>query len=188
MALDQDEKSPFYHRIKRLGVATEGRFNETLTQATFVEALLGYISLNPVHDRDLYIRGNTPTKAGAGESKRLIFRNMMIDKRDMEIADVLRNYFDVVRAKWPEAWKSMGSGLILSKTNGFRALMRFLRPAYLYLVGPGEVPTKEDFEKVFIRIPMKDNEFTTDNFKPGTSGEVALYNALRATCPISLPQ
>ncbi len=188
VALDQDEKSPFYHRIKRLGVATEGRFNETLTQATFVEALLGYISLNPVHDRDLYIRGNTPTKAGAGESKRLIFRNMMIDKRDMEIADVLRNYFDVVRAKWPEAWKSMGSGLILSKTNGFRALMRFLRPAYLYLVGPGEVPTKEDFEKVFIRIPMKDNEFTTDNFKPGTSGEVALYNALRATCPISLPQ
>src|SRR6266478_851320 len=188
VALDQDEKSPFYHRIKRLGVATEGRFNETLTQATFVEALIGYISLNPVHDRDLYIRGNTPTKAGAGESKRLIFRNMMIDKRDMEIADVLRNYFDVVRAKWPEAWKSMGSGLILSKTNGFRALMRFLRPAYLYLVGPGEVPTKEDFEKVFIRIPMKDNEFTTDNFKPGTSGEVALYNALRATCPISLPQ
>src|SRR5260370_9896562 len=151
VALDQDEKSPFYHRIKRLGVATEGRFNETLTQATFVEALIGYISLNPVHDRDLYIRGNTPAKAGAGESKRLILRNMMIDKRDMEIADVLRNYFDVVRSKWSSAWNSMGSGLVLSKTNGFGALMRFLRPAYLYLVGPGEVPTREQFSKVFSR-------------------------------------
>jgi len=187
VALDQDEKSPFHHRIKRLGVATEGRFDETLTQATFVEALIGYISLNPVHDRDLYIRGNTPIKVGAGESKRLIFRNMMIDKRDMEIADVLRNYFEAVRSKWPTAWNSMGSGLILNKTNGFRALMRFLRPAYLYLVGPGEVPTREQFGKIFARIQMDGDEFTTDNFKPGTSGEVALYNALRAMCPISLP-
>jgi DGQHR domain-containing protein len=188
VALDQDAKSPFYHRIKRLGVATEGRFNETLTQATFVEALIGYISLNPVHDRDLYIRGNTPIKVGAGESKRLIFRNMMIDKRDMEIADVLRNYFDVVSAKWQPAWNSMGAGLILSKTNGFRALMRFLRPAYLYLVGPGQVPTREQFDKLFARIQMNDDEFTTDNFKPGTSGEVALYNALRARCPFVLPE
>jgi DGQHR domain-containing protein len=187
VALDQDKKSPFYQRIKRLGVATEGRFNETLTQATFVEALIVYVSLNPIHDRDLYIRGNTPIKAGAGESKRLIFRNMMIEKRDMEIADVLRNYFDVVRSKWPTAWDSMGSGLILNKTNGFRALMRFLRPAYLYLVGPGEVPTREQFEKIFGRIQVNDDEFTTDNFKPGTSGEVALYNALRTKCPISLP-
>ena len=188
VALDREEKSPFYHRIKRLGVATEGRFNETLTQATFVEALMGYISLNPVHDRDVYIRGKDPLKAGAQESKRLIFRNMMIDKRDMEIADVLGNYFDVVRAKWHTAWNSMGSGLILNKTNGFRGLMRFLRPAYLYLVGPGEVPSKKDFEKIFTRIQLSDDEFTTDNFKPGTSGEVALYNALKAKCPISLPQ
>src|SRR6266702_1421122 len=139
VALDQNQKSPFYHRIKRLGVATEGRFNETLTQATFVEALIGYISLNPVAERGLYIRGRIPIKAGAAESKRLIFRNMMIDKRDMEITDVLWNYFDAVRSKWTAAWNSTGSGLVLNKTNGFRALMRFLRPAYLYSVGPGEV-------------------------------------------------
>jgi DGQHR domain-containing protein len=187
VALDQDQKSPFYHRIKRLGVATEGRFNETLTQATFVEALMDYISLNPVHDRDLYIRGSTPIKASAGESKRLIFRNMMIDKRDMEIADVVGNYFGAVLSKWPTAWNSMGAGLILNKTNGFRGLMRFLRPVYLYLVGPGDVPSREQFEKVFARIQINDDEFTTDNFKPGTSGEVALYNMLRQKCGISLP-
>jgi hypothetical protein len=185
--LDQDPKSPFSRRIKRLGVATEGRFNETLTQATVVEALLGYMSVNPVHDRDLYLRGKTPSRAGAVESKHLIFRNMMIDKRDMEITDVLWNYFDSVRSRWPTAWSSMGSGFILNKTNGFKGLMRFLRPVYVYLVGPGEVPTAEQFSKVFARMQMKDEEFTTDNFKPGTSGEVALYNELRARCPISLP-
>ena len=180
VALDQDAKSPFHHRIKRLGVATEGRFNETLTQATFVESLLDYISLNPVHDRDLYIRGKTPIKATAQESRRLIFRNMMIDKRDMEIADVLWAYFDAARSIWPRAWNSMGSGMMLNRTNGFRGLMRFLRPAYLHLVGPGEVPTKSQFEKVFQPIQMTDDEFNTDNFRPGTSGEVALYNALKA--------
>lgn len=184
VALDQHEKSPFYRKIKRLGVATEGRFNETLTQATFVEALMGYVSLNPVHDRDLYIRGKVPNKVGAQESKLLIFRNMMIDKRDMEIADVLWNYFDSVRSKWPTAWNSTGTGLILNRTNGFRALMRFLRPAYLNLVGPGEVPSREQFDNIFKRIKMTDDEFNTDNFKPGTSGEVALYNAFRSKCGI----
>ena len=178
VALDQDAKSPFYHRIKRLGVATEGRFNEMLTQATFVESLLDYISLNPVHDRDLYIRGKTPIKATAQESRFLIFRNMMIEKRDMEIADVLWTYFDAVRSKWPTAWNSTGYGMILNRTNGFRALMRFLRPAYLYLVGPGQVPTRAQFDTVFQRILMEDKEFNTDNFRPGTSGEVALYNTL----------
>lgn len=184
VALDQDEKSPFYHRIKRLGVATEGRFNETLTQATFVESLIGYISLNPVHDRDQYIRGKVPTKAGAQESRHLIFRNMMIDKRDLEIADVLWNYFDAARSKWPTAWNSTGSGLILNRTNGFRGLMRFLRNAYLHLVGPGGVPTSAQFATVFNRIQMADADFNTDNFKPGTSGEVALYNALKAASGI----
>jgi len=184
VALDQDEKSAFYHRIKRLGVATEGRFSETLTQATFVEALIVYISDNPVRDRDIYIRGRVPVKAGAQESRHLIFRNMMIDKRDLKIADVLWNYFDAVRSRWPTAWNSTGYGLILNRTNGFRALMRFLRPAYLYLVGPGDVPTREQFDGVFKRIQMNDDEFNTDNFKPGTSGEVALYNALKTKCGI----
>jgi DGQHR domain-containing protein len=184
VALDQGEKSPFYHKIKRLGVATEGRFNETLTQATFVDSLLGYVSSNPVRDRDIYIRGKVPNKAEAQESKLLIFRNMMIDKRDMEIVDVVWNYFDAVRSKWPTAWNSTGYGLILNRTNGFRALMRFLRPAYLNLVGPGEVPTREQFGNIFKRIQMNDDEFTTDNYKPGTSGEVALYNAFRSKCRI----
>lgn len=180
VALNQDEKSPFHHRIKRLGVATEGRFNETLTQATFVEALIGYLSTTPMQDRDLYMRGKVPSKVGAKESKTLIFRNMMIDKRDMEIADVLWNYFDAARSKWPTAWSATGRGLMLNRTNGFRALMRFLRPAYLYLVAPGEVPTRQQFDTIFTPIQMNDAEFTTDNYKPGTSGEVALYNALRA--------
>jgi DGQHR domain-containing protein len=188
VGLDQNSKSPLFQRIKRLGVATEGRFNETLTQATFVEALMVYISANPVQDRDLYIRGKTPARGSAAESKRLIFRNMMIDKRDMDIVDVIWNYFDAVRSRWPKAWNSTGSGTVLGRTNGFRALMRFLRPVYLYLVGPGEVPDRDRFGKVFARIEMNDEDFTIENFVPGTSGEVDLYHELRKRCPIPMPQ
>ena len=137
VALDQNKDSPFHERIKRLGVATEGRFNETLTQATFVESLLPYLSNNPVQDRDIYIRGKVPDRVDALESEQLIFRNMMIDNRDLEIADVVWNYFDAVRSKWTEAWGNLGRGSMLNKTNGFRGLMRFLRPAYLYLGRPG---------------------------------------------------
>ncbi len=32
VALDENEKSPFYQRIKKTGVSTEGRFSETITQ------------------------------------------------------------------------------------------------------------------------------------------------------------
>ena len=179
VALDQNEKSPFFHRIKRLGVATEGRFGEMLTQANFVESLMRYISRNPGLDRDLYMRGKVPRKATADEVDKLIFRNMMIDNRSVEIADILWNYFDAVRTRWPQAWASTGRGVMLNKTNGFRALMRFLRPAYLHLTRPGTVPSAEVFAtEIFGKIIMEDGEFTTDSFKPGTSGEVALYNAL----------
>lgn len=179
VALDANEKSPFYKRIKRLGEATEGRFNETLTQATVVESLLKYISKNPVKDKDIYVRGGTPEKADASESRVLIFRNMMIDNRDVEIVDVIWNYFDSIRGRWPHAWDNMGRGAILNKTNGFKGFMRFLRSAYLHLVGPGGVPAREDFARILKRVSMDDNDFNTDNFKPGTSGEVALYNALK---------
>lgn len=179
VALDCNEGSPFYQRIKRLGVATEGRFNETITQATFVQAVMRYISKNENKDRDTYKRGDIPKKASADESQLLIFRNMMIDQKDIEIADVIWHCFDAVRDRWPRAWEATGRGDMLNKTNGFRGLMRFLRDAYLHLTAPGGVPSKEDFERVFRRVELGDDEFNTDNFKPGTSGEVKLHAVLK---------
>lgn len=179
VALDKNPKSPFHEKIKRLGVATEGRFNETLTQATFVGALIVYISKDPVLDRDLYMRGKHPLRAGAEESKTVIFRNMMIDGRDVEIGDVLWNYFDAIRERWPRAWAATGTGQILNRTNGFRAFMRFLRHAYLNLTSPGGVPSKKDFSTICAKIDFDDGRFSTDRYPPGTSGEVGLYRDLR---------
>jgi DGQHR domain-containing protein len=103
VALDRDEKSPFYQRIKRLGFATQDRKFETLTQATFVEGVLPLVSDEPKKDRDLLLRGEKLTKVRDAEAKRLIFRNMFIDAKDLDIAKIIHNYFDSVRQRWEKA-------------------------------------------------------------------------------------
>ena len=179
VALDQHKDSPFHQRVKRLGCATEGRYFETITQATFVQALMSYISNTELKDRDIYMRGGIPKKVDSEQANKFIFRNMMIDEKDFEIADVVWNYFDAVKQKWPKAWDATGRGLILNKTNGFRGLMRFLRDAYLHITAPGGVPKKEEFAQIFDRINIEDDDFSTDNFMPGTSGESELYRTLK---------
>lgn len=180
VALDRADASPFNKRIKRLGVASQGRFTETLTQATFVESLLRYLSSDPTTDRDLYLRGSKPLRPDSEDQRKFIFRTMFLDERDMDIADILFNYFSAVRERWPHAWAGLGDGAVLNKTNGFRALMRLLRPAYLYYATPGDVVTQEQFYKLFQRAKLADDEITTDTYKPGTSGETLLYHTLLA--------
>lgn len=126
VALERDERSPFFERIKRLGFATgdKKRKLQTLTQATFVESLMPMLSSDPKQDRDLLLRGERLTKISETESFRLIFRNLFIEEKDTTIAKVIHNYFDAVRERWETAWNSTDQGMMLNKTNGFRALMR----------------------------------------------------------------
>ena len=98
IALDTTKGSPFWHRIKRLGVATEGRVSEDgpgekLTQATFVNALVRYISDDPKQDRDLMLRGEKLEFVAGDEEKRLCFRNMFIRDKDVQIGKIVEQYF-----------------------------------------------------------------------------------------------
>jgi DGQHR domain-containing protein len=180
VALDRDKKSALYKRIKRLGFATEGRVFEPITQSTFVESLMPYISDAPKKDRDLLLRGKELKKATSDELYKMPFRNLFIDKEDLSITEIVANYFDAVQKKWPDAWKETGRGRMLNRTNGFRALMRFLRNAYLEVASPGEIPSASKLsERVFAKIDLLDDDFTVDNFPPGTSGEAKLYRILR---------
>lgn len=178
VALDQLASSPLHHRIKRLGTATPGRTIELLTQATFVEALMPFISSTPTLDRDILKRGNrlaTPTQL---EIEKHPLRPFFVNGEDLKIADVLFRYFSSVRDKWPTAWNTDEKGLILNRTNGFRALMRVLKPICNALKPHKEMPSKDDFDEFFARVKIDDDEFTIDNFKPGTSGESLLFKKL----------
>lgn len=177
VTLDKNENSPFFERIKRLGSATEGRFNETITQAAFVEALMKYISPDPVNDRALYLKGKKPSlEKDIKKLEKYIFRNLFIEEKDLDIVDIVWNYFDAVKRRWPEAWDYQGRGIMLNKTNGFKALMRFLQPIYLRLTSPGNIPTIDEFLSVLNKIDMQDRDFDIDIYKPGSSGESKLYN------------
>jgi DGQHR domain-containing protein len=179
VALDKEEDSPFHKKIKRLGTSTEGRFNETITQATFIDSLIVYITNDRLQDREIYRKKSKPNLIDADELKTLFLRNMFIEEKDLEITDIVWNYFDAVKMRWPKAWLNPGRGEMLNKTNGFRALMRFLRPCYLHITLPGNVPTKEEYYKVFEKIDFNDEHFTIDEYRPGTSGESRLYHDLK---------
>jgi hypothetical protein len=49
--------------------------------------------------------------------------------------------------------------------------MRILPRAYLYFARPGDIVSKEKFEELFRRVEVKDEYFSVERFKPGSSGE-----------------
>lgn len=179
VALDQLASSPLHHRIKRLGTATPGRTAEMITQATFVEALMPFISAAPTLDRDILKRGNRLAAATQAEIAKHPLRPFFVSGEDVKIADVLFHYFSAVRDKWPIAWLSDEKGHILNRTNGFRALMRLLMVICRVQQPYKKLPTKADFDALFARVNLVDADFNVDTFKPGTSGESLLFAKLR---------
>jgi len=176
--LNTKEGSPFKNKIKILGRAT-GKPEESLTQATFVERLIGYISENPMQDRDRLKRGKKLEKVREPKTRQLIFRNMFIDEQDEKIARILWNFFSAVQKKWPLSWNEVRPGKILNKTTGFWALMTFLRPAYINLDnGKWRIVEEEEFMPLFRRITLSDDDFTPQKYLPGAKGEAALYKDL----------
>lgn len=178
VALDRMEESPFQGRIKRLGTATEGRFGETLSQATIVKGILPYITSDPVEDRDRGKRFGFWDPTLAKDVRKRIFAGFFQKNEDVKILDNLLNYFNAVRAKWPTAWDRNGAGNILNRTNGFNGLVRFLRPAYLWNTNEPSVVSESAYGRVFNSVKLVDDDFNPRQFLPGSSGSTQLYNTL----------
>ena len=181
VALDQIKKSPFFWRIKRLGLATAGRDGETLTQAVVVEMLLSLTTNDPMGDRDTFFRRLRVGKPSERELKRMPFRGLFLEGNEEDITRIMLRYFGAVKDRWPNSWNDLDrQGNVLPKTNGFRALMRFLRLAYVHVVAGkfGIVPEQSSFDEILAWVELGDDDFNVDNFPPGTSGEARLYGLL----------
>ncbi|GAB1257279.1 DGQHR domain-containing protein [Aurantivibrio plasticivorans] len=188
VALDANEDSPFYQRIKRLGVATPGRDYEPLTQASFVESLVRFISDDPARDRNLILDGKKLKEVDhAKHPFNILFREG--EKGDLKIYEIIYNYFNAVREKWPEAWdQKQRSGNLLPKSNAFKALMRYLKnDVYCSVVGDdiGRVPTVAEFLESFSHVQLTDSDFTTKNFTAGSGGESKFYKVLNGSLDAS---
>jgi DGQHR domain-containing protein len=182
-ALNRKEGSPFYRKIKILGVAENAQL-ETITQATFVKSLIQYISSDPQADRDFYRRNVNSNKrlplVEGNELKRYFLRNLFIeDDKDVKIAQIIFNYFSAVKHKWPNAWDLVRPEFILNKSTGFVALMRFFKDAYLSFNSPSEVVSKDQFYDIFLPIDINEDSLTKDRYIPGSSGQADLYNDLK---------
>jgi DGQHR domain-containing protein len=187
VALDQLPESPFHSRIKRLGVATDGRFGETLSQATIVKGLLPYITDDPLLDRDRGKRFGFWEPTAARDITKRIFYEFFRREDDAKILANVINYFNAIKSRWPIAWESTGTGNIINRTNGFNGFVRFLRPAYLSITTEPSVVSKRDFEKIFAMARLADDDFTPTTFLPGTSGSTKLYNMLMEQTGVPRP-
>lgn len=180
VALDRDPQSPFYKRVKRLGLATEGRVFEPITQSTLVDGIIAYISGNPREDRDRVLRGRALTRADGDDLFKRPLRNLFVAGDELGIIRVIYNYFTAVRSRWPVAWDERGQGYMLNRTNGVRALLKYFRYAYLNVASPGDMVSADKFlDRTLRQIPLSDSDFTIDNFPPGTGGEAKLFRILR---------
>lgn len=189
VALNQEKESPFHNKIKRLGSASPITKKVAITQAAFVEALLRHISFPEalaVEDRDKYMRNKKPRYPNANEKKKMIFRELMLNENDALLTAIVWNYFDAVARRWPDAWYGEDKGQMLSKTNGFMALFKFLRDVYLHLGKENELVSVDEFLSIFIGINIPDDQFNVDVYKPGGAGESALYRDLKEQSGIVL--
>jgi DGQHR domain-containing protein len=176
--LNKEDESPFFRRIKILGTAT-GEDYEFITQAAFVTRLVEYISDNPMRDRDALKRGKSLPDPPEAKKPRLILRKLFEQEKDDIICDDIWTYFDAVATRWNEAWFSAERGNILNRSQGFAAFMRFFLHVYRRAARKDGSLRLEDVSEILARIKMKDSDFTTANYRPGTSGESDLYKDLR---------
>lgn len=182
-ALDNMTNSPFYGKIKILGTAND-KERETITQDTFVKSLMKYISIDPQKDRNEYKKYKNKKHfkldlVTGKEREKLFLRNIFIeDDSDVNIGQLIFNYFSAVQKKWPTAWNEVKKNNILNKSTGFMALMDFLRDAYHSIGEIDQVPSKESFQSIFDAIDLKDDDFNNENYIPGGSGKSKLYKDL----------
>jgi DGQHR domain-containing protein len=172
--LNEKDESPFKDMVKILGTADDV-YRETITQSTLAESIIKYISTQPMQDRDLLKRKQRIKRAEGEEQKRLFFRNLFIEEKEAEIAKIVWNLFDAVKAKWPNHWNNT----LLSKSTGVIAFMKFLKPAYLHLANKiGDVVPKNRFADLLNGVQIDGDAFTKENYLPGTSGQSKLYKEL----------
>ena len=140
---------------------------------------MAYVSAEPKVDRDRLLKGELLEKVDADELWKRPFRNMFITERDVQIVDVIFNYFSSIKARWPIAWANNDKGNMLNRTNGFRAFMRAFQHVHILHGTPSGVVPRAFMDEFMRKVPLDDRAFNTDNFKPGSAGESALLSVLR---------
>ncbi len=188
VSLDADTKSPLFEKIKRIGIAHPDREkgSETLSQATVVRGLLKHYPGDPEVEKNKGKRGEASQPLPNETWKKTIFANFYRADDSSAIYKTVKNYFAAVAKKWPSVWHDSQASFILNRTNGYNALIRFLKDVYLEILseeGQPRVVSMEEFNEIFDPMSLKAADFHSDNYKPGSSGSSQLYKDLIKAAP-----
>lgn len=188
VSLDSDKNSALHEKIKRIGIAhpERGKGIETLSQATVVRGLLRHYPGDPEEEKNKgrIAKADVPTSSESWKNS--IFCEFYRADDTPTIYKIVRNYFGAVAKKWPSVWYDNQASFILNRTNGYNALIRFLRDAYLNILRDEDKPrlvSEEEFTVIFNSIDLKAADFHSDNYKPGSSGSSQLYKDFMKAAP-----
>lgn len=183
-ALNTDEDSPLYRRIKLLGVApkfdNEVLYRAPLSQGAVATKIAQLISDDPMSDRDTYRRGRSIELLGNEVDRGLIFRRLFADDKDWAILKIVKSYFQAVADAFPDLWSEADNPL--SKTIGYGALMRLLVDVYRIGVSRSDLSYpffRELMDKVRLNSQQPGEPILNfDTFAAAGSGETKLYHKL----------
>jgi DGQHR domain-containing protein len=173
-ALNNEQGSPFYHRIKPLGKKTD-YYKGLLTQASFVKNLLPLVCSNPDKVRD-DIKRKIPVAPDDPVNRNCIFWRHFAENKDWAILKIVANYFTAVAETFPDDWNEQNDSP-LARTIGFQALMRLLPEIY------GQGSHRGTLEKGFFAEQLVKARpltgFTFETYPASGVGENRLYQAIR---------
>lgn len=170
-ALNSMPESPFYNRLKMLGISSVGQENATLSQGTFAKQLMTLYSRNSEEDAKLLKEG-IALKA----DKALPLRQYFIDEEDSVILKIIINCFGALAKVFVEE-SANAKKSILWKTTGFSAIIRSFPE--LYRLGELKKDLSESFFiSVFTKVRqyMQDNNIALTGEKFGGGGKQVQQN------------
>lgn len=170
-ALNSMPDSPFYNRLKMLGISSAGQENATLSQGTFAKQLMTLYSRNPEEDARFLKQG-----IALKDDKNLPFRQYFINDEDAVILKILINCFGALAKVFDEESVNAKKS-ILWKTTGFGAIIRSFPE--LYRLGEKNKDLSEPFFiSVFskVRKYMEDNNIALTGDKFGGGGKQVQQN------------
>lgn len=181
LVLNREKKSPFYGKIKRLGVA-EGS-TETLAQATFVNALSPLITRVDIEDRNALKEKKALPQPTSVERTQRPLRKMWIDEEDGNIAVLMGRYFNAAKSLWHSSWEQSypHERSVLPRTAGYLGMMKALPKMLEILHFDGVlVPEASAFANSLQKSNLTDDDFDSVSVEPGTRGQNAIRDAIWA--------
>lgn len=119
-SMNSMRESPFFNRLKMLGVKDVGQDLATLSQGTFAQSVMLLYSKHPNQDKEkLY--NDEPIDNNDGT----VLRHYFYSGRDEVILKILLNCFTALSVVFKDEWDNPAK-YILCKTTGFRGVIKSL--------------------------------------------------------------